>query len=198
MFPTGYGRWGLCKGATRGRSVETLLDTSESDRGKGDTATASSSPSLCCPEWPALLCRTAEGGGKEAVSGATVEDRDRDGAGTLASDGRPPRGAKYHPTDPRPFSLARPGCWGKTVLSSLSDMPTDVTSHSSPQSTDSVTHPRGALRADRDGSGRAAAKVRPGPQTHPRDSGLRHSLPGSHSPSQSHFQGHRSGAVPPL
>ncbi len=61
-----------------------------------------------------------------------------------------------------------------------------------------TTHPRGALRADRDGSDRAAAKVRPGSRTHHRDSGLRHSLPGSHSPSQSHFQGHRSGAVPPL
>ncbi len=73
-FPTGVRRGRIRKRATRGRSPQALLDTSESDRGKGGLASAPSDSSLHRPEWPALLCRTATGGGKDSVGGTAGQD----------------------------------------------------------------------------------------------------------------------------
>ncbi len=60
--------------SSRCRSPQVLLDTSESDRGKGDPASAPSDTSLHRPEWPALLCRTVKGGGKNSVGGTAGQD----------------------------------------------------------------------------------------------------------------------------
>ncbi len=112
----------------------------EYSRRRGYPATTSSNTSLCGPERPAVLYRTAERGGGETASGAAIKDRDRDGAGPLPSDRWPPGGAKHHTTDPRPFPLARPGCRRQAVLSGLSGMPTDVAPVPSTHSADSASH----------------------------------------------------------
>ncbi len=60
----------------------------------------------------------------------------------------------------------------------------------------SITHHRGALRAHRDGSGRAVAEVSAGTWAHPGRCGLCHPVPRSNSAQKSHGQNHRSRALP--
>ncbi len=89
------------------RSVETLLDPSEDDRGKGSASPSTPGSSLCGPKRSTLLCSAAEGGGETTASRAPVENGERDGVGTCTSDGRPPGGAEHYPTDSRSLPLAR-------------------------------------------------------------------------------------------
>ncbi len=73
---------------------------------EGKEAWPSSSPAFRRPKRPALLCRSAKGGGKIIVGGAPHKDGDRTGVGAFPSLGRAPRSHEYHPTDPRPLPLA--------------------------------------------------------------------------------------------
>ncbi len=63
---------------------------------------ATSSPAFHRPKWPSLLCRAANGGGKDPTGGATDEDVDGAGVGPLAPACRPPWSGQHHPTDPWP------------------------------------------------------------------------------------------------
>ncbi len=116
----------------RGWQAEALLDTGLDHRRQGSSACPPSSPAFHRPKRPALLCRSAKGGGKIIVGGATHEDWDRTGAGALTSLGRAPRSREHHPTDPRPLPLAGVRSRSEGVLPNLPDLPSDVTQDASP------------------------------------------------------------------
>ncbi len=107
---------------------------------KGSSAWAPSSPAFCGSERPAILCRAAEGGGKITASGASYEDGDRVGVGTLTPHGRTSRAGQHGPADSGPVPLAGDGRRGETVLPGLPHLPSDVTQEASPQPTDTAAH----------------------------------------------------------
>ncbi len=166
-----------CKSAARGRSAETLLETSEGGWGKRRPAATTSHPSLRRPEWPVILCRAAERGGGKTAGGAPFQNGNHYGARPFPSYGWPFGVPKHGATHQGQVSLARAGGGGQAVLPGMPRMPADVTTYPSSISADTASHYRGALWADRDGSSRAATEVCPGTWTHLGHRGLCHPIP---------------------
>ncbi len=127
---TGGGSFG--REQREGRPAEVLLGPGTDPGRKGSSAWAPSSPAFCGSERPAILCRAAEGGGKITASGASYEDGDRVGVGTLTPHGRTSRAGQHGPADSGPVPLAGDGRRGETVLPGLPHLPSDVTQEASP------------------------------------------------------------------
>ncbi len=84
LYPQVTGGGLFAKEPAQGRLSEALLDSGmQWWRGKRHNR-ATSSPAFHHPKWPALLCRAANGGGKDPTGGATDEDGDGAGVGPLA------------------------------------------------------------------------------------------------------------------